>query len=68
MHKYSHQMFCKKRQSNSDHVIKTVILTHVWCNITVSSNIVGTESSFSFNLFENPVSNCALFLNDSVVK
>ncbi len=31
------------------------------------SNIAGTASSFSFSLSENPVSNCALFVNESVV-
>ncbi len=38
------------------------------CNITVRSNIVITTSSFSFNLSENPASNCALFVNKFAVK
>ncbi len=40
----------------------------MWCDITVRSNIVGTASSFSFNLSENPKWNCALFVNESAVK
>ncbi len=42
--------------------------SHLWCDFTVGSNIVGTALSFGFNLFENPASNCALFLNESTVK
>ncbi len=38
------------------------------CEITVGFNIFDTASSFSFDLFENPVSNCALFVNESAVK
>ncbi len=53
------------RQSNSDKVIKQ-LLRLVYCDITVGSNIVGTASTFSFNLSENPASNCALFVNESV--
>ncbi len=46
--------------------MKTV--AHTCCDITVRSNIVGTASSFSFNLFGNPASNFALFVNESAVK
>ncbi len=53
--------------SNSDHIIK-LLHTLVCCDITVGSNIVSTASSFSFNLYDNPVLNCALFVNESVVK
>ncbi len=42
--------------------------SHLCCDITVGSSIVSTASSFSVNLFENPVSNCALFVNESAVK
>ncbi len=38
------------------------------CDITVWSTIAYTASSFSFNLSENPASNCGLFVNESVVK
>ncbi len=38
------------------------------CDITFGSNIVGTASSFSLNVSENPTSNCALFVNESVEK
>ncbi len=41
------------------------LITLVKCDI--ESNIVSTASSFSFNLSENPVLNCALFLNESMV-
>ncbi len=36
------------------------LLSLVWCDITVRSNIVGTALSFSFNLSENPVELCLL--------
>ncbi len=45
------------RQSNSDHILKTVTHTCVCWNITVGSNIVDTALSFNFNLSENPVLN-----------
>ncbi len=54
------------RQSNSDHIINSY--SHLCCDITVGSNIAGTASSFSFNLFENPASYCAWFVNESTVK
>ncbi len=36
--------------------------------MTVRSNIACTALSFSFSLFENPASNCELFVNESTVK
>ncbi len=63
----TNNIYLFNRQSNSDHVIKQ-LFTLVCCDINVVSNIFGTASSFSFNLSENPTSNCALFVNESAVK
>ncbi len=56
----------KKKQSNSDPVIKTI--THTCVSTLLSNPIIDTASFFSFNLSENPASNCALFVNGSVVE
>ncbi len=43
----------------------------MWCDITVrwsDSDSISTASSFSFNLPENPVWNCALFVNKFAIK
>ncbi len=53
--------------TDSDHLIKTVNQTcglRHYCRIQYSR----TASSFSFNLSENPLSNCHLFVNEFVVK
>ncbi len=48
--------------------MKTV--THTVCGAILYLIYIGsgTASSFSFNIYENPASNCALFVNKSVVK
>ncbi len=59
------RVICNNRQSNSDHIIKTVTHTCVvwhYCQIQYSRQ---KASSFSFKLSENPASNCALFVNES---
>ncbi len=61
------QTICNKRQIYSDHIIKTVTHTCVvWHNCRIQYR--HAASSFSFNIFENPTSKCALFVDDYVVK
>ncbi len=67
MHKYSHQTICLTDKAIVIMKLKQ-LLTLVCCNIIVGSSIIGTASSFSFNLSENPASDCALLVNESAVK
>ncbi len=50
------------------HLVKTLLLTLVCCNITVRSNRVCRASSFIFSLSDKPALNGVVFKNESAVK